>query len=171
MTKKELEKLLIEISSHYRDFKLNDLQKEYWFNTLKDYSNEEINYKFKKHLKGEYSHREPQLAYLYNGLKTIEQKEIKGKRYIACRICGKEYDADNDWDSWEKCEERCRKIKYLKTQAKKYNFKIKVNLENMELDEIDKVYYQVLEHIKNKVPIDGEFGNEKKIIERVLATR
>ena len=172
MTKNEVKTFMLRIKSYYQQFSTENYVLEEWYEKVKDYELKDLHNKLDFHLNGEYSDKIPQLHFLTRNLKTVKQKQNHKSAYIPCRICGKEFELNTQEHEWDKCEERCRRIQYLKAQATKHNFKINTELKMLSIDELDQIYYKVLNFTKDKIKHDEKYyGGEKHSINMVLQTR
>ncbi|MFA5407987.1 MAG: hypothetical protein WC343_04370 [Bacilli bacterium] len=163
MTKKEVINFMARIKSHYQEFVIDDYKTSEWYKELEHYDNEDVNKKLDQHLKSqEYGLQIPKLFFLTNYLKTTKQKQVQSKGQIQCKFC-EEYVDIEDFDSHY---EKCMRINYIDKQADKFNLNIKSNIYNMSIEEIDNVYYKVLDHIKDKVSAD-----ERPKLLKVLETK
>lgn len=166
MNKKEVEQFLLKIKSHYQNFSIEDYIVEEWQKALKNFDSIDVYNKLDKHLKGEYANSLPQIHFITKFLKTKKEKQVVKKGIIECRYCGKKYDSENDIE-WDKCEEKCRRIKYIKDKTSKYGLKLESNLEDMEIEEIDKVYEKLITYIADKYS-DKLDPREASVINRIL---
>ena len=166
MTNKEVKDFLLKIKSHYQNFSIEDYIVEEWCNALKNFETIDVYNKLDKHLKGEYANNLPQIHFITKFLKTKKEKQVVKKGLIECIYCGKSFDV-NDEEGWDKCEEKCRRTKYIKDKTAKYGLKLQSNLEDMEIEEIDKVYEKLITYIVDKYS-DKLDPRETSVINRIL---
>lgn len=166
MNKKEVEQFLLKIKSHYQNFSIEDYIVDEWVSALKNFDSIDVYKKLDKHLKGEYANNLPQIHFITKFLKTKKEKLVVKKGFIECRYCGKRYASENEIE-WDKCEEKCRRIKYIKDKTKRYGLKLESNLEDMEIEEIDKVYEKLITYIVDKYS-DKLDPREASVINRIL---
>lgn len=166
MNKKEVEQFLLKIKSHYQNFSIEDYIVEEWQQALKNFDTIDVYNKLDKHLNGEYAANLPQIHFITKFLKTKKEKLKPLKATIQCKYCGKSFDV-NDEAGWDKCGEKCRRIKYIKDKTAKYGLKLESNLEDMELEEIDKVYEKLITYIADKYSNKLD-PRELSVINRIL---
>ena len=166
MTNKEVKDFLLKIKSHYQNFSVEDYIVEEWCEALKNYEAIDVYKKLDKHLQGEYANNLPQIHFITKFLKTKKEKQKPLKATILCGYCGKSFDV-NDEEGWDKCEEKCRRIKYIKDKTAKYGLKLQSNLEDMEIEEIDKVYERLITYIADKYSNKLD-PRELSVINRIL---
>lgn len=166
MNKKEVEQFLLKIKSHYQNFSIEDYIVEEWQQALKNFDTIDVYNKLDKHLNGEYAANLPQIHFITKFLKTKKEKLLVKKGFIQCRYCGKKY-ASGAEEEWDKCEEKCRRIKYIKDKTAKYGLKLESNLKDMEMEEIDKVYEKLITYISDKYS-DKLDPRELSVINRIL---
>lgn len=156
----KLDKLMETISR-------NNNYKSEWYKVLKSYDYEDISDSLDNWLKQE-SHDGfiPNVYELTRNCYTIEEKNRPTDFKCSCNYCGK-FITFRDFDKHEK---RCRSINYVfRTNKKYFNREIdKEELQKLNEEEFDDIYYKYLELLEKKVPI---FSQEHEFIKKVLETK
>ena len=116
---------------------------------------------------------------LIKELRTIEQKNRKGRTYIYCEVCHKPLEIFFDRDNLnvERREadmhmERCRSVRHLQLMYTKYlgreilEDEVK-RLRNMDNSKFDDIYYKVLKKAYEQMPDTLEKQLTAKVLESV----
>lgn len=152
MTREEIKELLKECvglySAHRLMYEDEKVTKE-WFKTLKYYDKADIYASLQRHKDGNYSRQPIVLNDLIRDLKTKLEKENADvfKAKTSCKICGRIM-------SYVECEEhedKCRSVKYVMEQYKKW-FKKDITasyLWSLPDYEFETKYNQLLKYIQN----------------------
>ena len=171
MSYDEFAKIIEMISSHYPKFNLEDYQLKFWYDKLKDYTQEDVIKRFQSHLQGNYAYAEPKLNYLLKNLTTKKEKETEDVRYIECPFCHRKYEFPLERESQERCFTRCSMINYIEEKSQMLNINsIAIfgdDVKRLKLSDIDSKYDKfLLEVYKNKNKLSRtEVYYLKKIIE------
>ena len=183
MTRQEVKDLL-EIVFLYRPFYKQTLKDESdfkrcideWEDKLKNYENEEVKNNLSEFLKDNES-KIPTPFDLTRELKTIEQKNRKGRTYIYCEVCHMPLEIYIDHERHkvdrkdaDKHMDRCRSVRHLKLMYTKYlGREIPIdeekNLKKMSEDKFDEVYYLILKKAYEKMPDNMEKHFTKMALE------
>lgn len=143
MSKSELAELLSTLEMSYPFFEVTEEKEQAWFEILHYFSYEDV----KRNLdiamgEDRFQKDPPQASYLIQGLIPISKKMDFENRVVFCQICKRAINHDEE----KKHLDRCRSIRYITKQYKKYSGKElnKRTLWEMSQEEFDNKYNELL---------------------------
>ena len=165
MNKAEVNSILEYISINYPDFQITDELFNMWLDELQQYDYEDVLNKLKDMLKtGHYNSRPPILMNIISGLNKKSSKIDWKSTVVYCPICNKAFNCKKDYSSpdLKEHEDRCRSIRYVIKQTKKWFNKdlSRAELWAMSKEEFDERYNKLLHYIYENT----ENEDEKDII-------
>ena len=165
MVKQEIDNVFdYLINSYGKTFEINDSIYEYWSKELSQYEYLDIMERLKT-LMGEerYSAKPPLLQAIIRGITKTSDKINFNELVYYCQFCHRPY---NNYEQMVEHEDRCRSIRYIERQYKRFNFGTvdKKELYNLSQEEFDERYKKLLKIVLEKSTNE----NEKQIIRNIF---
>ena len=162
MTRLEVDKLLNTVDLNYKNYfkgPINEFS-DYWYEYLYQYDFIEVEKKLRDCMSmDQFQYQPPTLEYLIKDLVKIQDKVDFNKTFIYCQFCNRIF---NSIETLHKHEDRCRSVRYIVRQYKKY-FNREVNkreLYEMSDEDFDEKYDKLLRFIEQHTTDE----KEKKVI-------
>lgn len=150
MDKNKALDILNYLADNYKDFKLTEDKVNYWCQELSQYDYEDINNRLKELMSEErYSYQPPFLEAIIKGITKKHNKVDFTKLTYFCKICRRPFNDKNELDLHE---DRCRSIRYIESQYKRFNWgevKDKAEMYNMSEEEFNEKYKIILKKVQN----------------------
>lgn len=150
MNKKEVKDLFAYLSASYKDYVFKPELIEYWEQELSQYDYEDIKNRLKELMSEErYAYQPPLLEAITKGLIKKHNKVDFSQLTYFCMFCRRPF---NDRKEFEEHQDRCRSIKYIERQYKRFNWgevKDKVEMYNMSEEEFDTKYKIILRKVQS----------------------
>ena len=150
MNSEQIKELIKYLKNSYPNYEFKNEMIEYWEQELSQYEYEDIKNKLKE-LMGEerYSYQPPLLEAITRGITKKHNKVDFNELVYFCRICRRPFNSKEELDLHE---DRCRSIRYIEKQYKRFNWgevKNKAEMYNMSEEEFDKKYKIILRKVQN----------------------
>lgn len=151
MTRDDTRKLLDFLSLQYSNFEITLEMIDWWAYELQEYDLEDVKDKIKKLMSEErYAYVPPLLEVIKKGLVKKHDKVDFTKLTYLCSFCRKAY---NDRKEYEKHTDRCRSVKYIISQYRRFNLgeidnAKKKELYNMNEEEFIERYNILLKYVQ-----------------------
>ena len=166
MNKVEINKLFEIISIEYGNFNVDADKYKYWADFLEPYSFEDVKTRFYElRSQREYTIMPPSASVITRGLTKVNNKIKFDEITFTCQFCHRFF---NTYDDMVEHEERCRSVRYIERQYKRFNLNNgnvdKASLYNMPQDEFDSKYRLLLKKVQELT----NDAREKQIIENIF---
>ena len=158
MTRLEVDKLLNTVDLNYKNYFKGSITEfsDYWYEYLYQYDFKEVEKKLRECMAmDQFQYQPPTLDYLIKDLVKIQDKVDFNKTLIYCQFCNRIF---NSIETLHKHEDRCRSIRYIARQYKKY-LKREVNkreLYEMSDEEFDEKYDKLLKFVQERTNDERE---------------
>lgn len=148
MTKDELKIIMQHLANSYRDFKLDESNINWWYEELKDYNFNDVRNRIKE-IMSEDRYQAPTLEYIMRTLIKEENKLNWDEMVYFCSVCKKGF---NDTKKLEEHEDRCRSVRYIERQIKRFRWGNvnKRELYAMSEEEFDERYKILLRKVQER---------------------
>ena len=159
MDKKEVKELFNYLEQNYSNFEYDKSKFDYWFNELQQYDNDDVRERLKDLMSDErYNYQPPFLETIVKGLTKKSGKLDFSQLVYYCKFCRRGF---NDRKELDNHEDRCRSIKYIERQYKRFNLEKIDNAKKRELyelseEEFDRQYKLILKYVMQQTTDESE---------------
>lgn len=164
MSKDEILEMLDYLASSYTNFSDVDGKFRYWNQTLSQYNGDDVWNRLRELMKeNTFSLSAPTLDMITRGLTKIADKVDFTQQTYFCMFCRKAF---NDYDMMVEHEDRCRSIRYIERQYKRFELGEvnKRELYQMPQGEFDEKYKKLLRLVQARTTNE----NEKNLIDCIF---
>lgn len=145
MNSEQIKELILYLKNSYPSYDFKKELIDYWKQELSQYDYEDIKNRLKELMSEErYSYQPPFLEAITKGITKKHNKVDFTKLTYFCKICRRPFNDKNELDLHE---DRCRSIRYIESQYKRFNWgevKDKVEMYNMSEEEFNTKYKKIL---------------------------
>lgn len=150
MNKENIKEIIKFLKTSYPNYEFKREMIEYWEQELSQYDYEDINNRLKELMSEDrYAYQPPLLEALTKGITKKHNKVDFSQLTYFCAFCRRPF---NDKQELEEHQDRCRSIKYIESQYKRFNWgevRNKAEMYNMSEEEFDKGYKIILRKVQN----------------------
>ena len=165
MVKHEIDEIFdYLVNSYGKGFEINDSIYQYWSKELSQYEKLDIMERLKTLMSEErYSMKAPLLEAIVKGITKTSDKINFNELVYYCQFCHRGY---NNYEQMVEHEDRCRSIRYIERQYKRFNFGTvnKKELYNLPQEEFDTRYKKLLKLVLERTTNE----REKQIIKNIF---
>lgn len=150
MNNEQVKEIILYLKNSYSNYDFKKELVDYWKQELSQYDYEDVKNKLKELMSEDrYAYQPPLLEALTRGITKKHNKVDFNELVYFCMFCRRPF---NDRNEFEEHQDRCRSIKYIERQYKRFNWgevRNKAEMYNMSEEEFDEKYKIILRKVQN----------------------